>query len=224
MIKNIIRNKLYGFSLKTKDRNFMVSENFDMDMFLDAKSIFKKGDLLSIEELIKIGQLTKESCKLYGDIAEVGVYRGSSAEMIARWKGQKKLFLFDTFEGLPMKSKIDEDIKDLKIGNFKCPMNDVSNRLKNYDNIVIFRGFFPYATRTYIENNKFSFVHLDMDLYESTRDSIKFFWDRLVKGGVILVHDYPSLKGISQAIEEFEYEHKSYKVQLSGKQVMLIKI
>src|SRR3989338_3744494 len=41
-----------------------------------------------------------------------------------------------------------------------------------------------------IKNKKFSLVHFDVDTYESTKNSIEFFYPRMTRGGVILSHDY----------------------------------
>ena len=43
-----------------------------------------------------------------------------------------------------------------------------------------------------IKNEKFSFVHIDVDLYEPTMKSLEFFFPRLVKGGIIVCDDYNS--------------------------------
>ena len=45
--------------------------------------------------------------KLDGDMAEVGVFQGGSAKLICEAKGERKFYLFDTFEGLPDVSDID---------------------------------------------------------------------------------------------------------------------
>lgn len=224
MIKQILRDKLYGFSIKGVNRHFIVSQTFDENMFKKAKLIWKKGDLLSIEELIKIGQLIEETNKLEGNIAEVGVYKGASAEMIAKCKVNKKLFLFDTFKGLPNKSNNDENIKDLDLGNFKCSKIEVNKRMRDYKNVLLFEGFFPNETGIYVEKDKFCFVHLDLDLYESTIKSLNLFWDKLIVNGMILCHDYPALKGILKAIDSFTSLHNLIKIQISGNQVLLIKI
>jgi hypothetical protein len=51
----------------------------------------------------------------------------------------------------------------------------------------------------------FSFVHIDVDMYEPTRDSIAFFYERTATGGVIICDDYgfSTCPGATRAIEEF---------------------
>ena len=52
-------------------------------------------------------------------------------------------------------------------------------------------------------NKKFSFVHLDVDLYKSTLDCLKYFYPRVSRGGVIISHDYPNSDGVNKAFDEF---------------------
>jgi O-methyltransferase len=223
MIKDFIRDKIFGFSIEAKNRHFIISSIFDTAQFNIAKFIFQKGDLLSLEELIKIGQLVEEANKLQGDIAEVGVYRGSSALMIAENKINKQLLLFDTFKGLPEKSESDEEIKDLSKGNFACWLSTVQERLKDFKDIEYYQGLFPQETGKAIKGRAFSFVHLDVDLYQPTADSLELFWKQLVPKGMILIHDYPNLKGIKKAVDSFAMDNNPIKLQISGNQVLLIK-
>lgn len=51
---------------------------------------------------------------------------------------------------------------------------------------------------------KFSFVHLDGDLYQTTADALDWFWPRMVPGGVIILDDvdWPKCPGVNRALEE----------------------
>ena len=91
----------------------------------------------------------------------------------------------------------------------------------NYNNIQIIKGEFP-KTADSIHDSKFSFVHLDVDLYRSTIECLKFFYPRLVNGGIILVHDYHS-DGIQKAFKEFLQSNKVQLIELTGSQCMIIK-
>ena len=67
-----------------------------------------------------------------------------------------------------------------------------------YNNV--FRHFFAE-----VENQRFAFVHIDVDLYQPTRDSIEFFYPRLNPGGILLLDDYGfrSCPGATAAADEF---------------------
>lgn len=58
-------------------------------------------------EAFIIYSIALSQSKLDGDMAEVGVYQGGSAKLISEAKGNKTLYLFDTFTGLPALSDVD---------------------------------------------------------------------------------------------------------------------
>jgi hypothetical protein len=64
---------------------------------------------------------------------------------------------------------------------------------------------------------------LDVDLYESTKQCIEYFWPRLVPGGVLISHDYSILHGVKQAFTEFTAEIQEQVIELPTTQCMLIK-
>ena len=73
-----------------------------------------------------------------------------------------------------------------------------------------------------IIDKKFCFVHLDVDLYKSTIESLRFFFPKMVLGGIILIHDYHS-DGIQKAIKEFKNDNQIHLIELTGSQAMIIK-
>ena len=52
---------------------------------------------------------------------------------------------------------------------------------------------------------KYSYVHIDVDLYEPTKESINYFWPKMVYGGVLICDDYGSYKtiGARKAMDDF---------------------
>lgn len=65
-----------------------------------------------------------------------------------------------------------------------------------------YKGYFP-STAGPVIDLRFSFVHLDVDLYESTKSCLEFFYPRLNVGGVISPDDYVGAHGVWTAFEEF---------------------
>ncbi len=175
-------------------------------------------------EAFMIYSIVKTQTDLEGDIAEVGVFQGGSAKLICEAKKDKKLYLFDTFTGLPQVSE-----NDTHFGHKHWYDNEFSNTseesikklLNKYDNVDIIKGIFPESGKKIIDN-KFCFVHLDVDLYKSTIDSLRFFFPKMVEGGIILIHDYHS-DGIQKAFREFKNENKIHLIELTGSQAMIIK-
>ncbi|MDR2361602.1 MAG: TylF/MycF family methyltransferase [Prevotellaceae bacterium] len=70
------------------------------------------------------------------------------------------------------------------------------------------KGYFSETTNGISEN--FCFVNLDFDLYQPILSRIEYFYPRMVKGGVILIHDYFSERynGVKDAVREFDKRNK----------------
>jgi len=178
--------------------------------------------LLADNEAYQIFMAVKRTQKINGDIAEVGSYRGGSAKLICEAMGDKTLHLFDTFEGLPDLCHHD-DPKQFQKGNYSASLEDVKNYLKKYQNVHFYKGLFP-STADPIKDKKFSFVHLDLDLYEATLASIKFFYSRMNRGGIIISHDYISAPGVRKAFDDFFRDKPEPIIEMSGSQCLIVKL
>ena len=79
----------------------------------------------------------------------------------------------------------------------------VMDKMMYKDNVVIHKGYFPEMEQD-IHGN-FCFVNLDLDLYEPTYQGLHFFEDKMVRGGVILIHDYfaVNFRGPKDAVDLF---------------------
>jgi O-methyltransferase len=84
----------------------------------------------------------------------------------------------------------------------------VLNKMKNRQNCIIKKGFFPKTAEGV--NDTFSFVSIDVDLYEPMNKGLHFFYERLNNGGYIMLHDYNNneYKGIKVALRKFSEEKK----------------
>ena len=197
----------------------------DKDVVNLIKEIKKEVDFAFYPyEAFMIYSIVKTQSTIEGDLAEVGVYQGGSAKLICEVKKGKKLYLFDTFKGLP-----DVSNDDTHFGQKKWYDNEFSDTsvesikelLKKYDDVHIVKGIFPESGKEIVDK-KFCFVHLDVDLYKSTIDSLRFFFPKMVQGGIILIHDYHS-DGIQKAFAEFRTENQIQVIELTGSQAMIIK-
>lgn len=190
------------------------------------KSIKKEIDFAFYPiEAFHVFSIANSQSRIKGDMAEVGVYQGGSAKLICEAKKENKLHLFDTFEGLPEVSNQDTHFgkKYWETGEFNnTSLQGVKNYLSDYDNVKFYKGKFP-ETADSIEETQFSFVHLDVDLYQSTIDCLNFFFPRMVTGGIILTHDYHT-SGVKRAFEEFFHDKKVPLLELSGSQCLVIKV
>ena len=155
-----------------------------------------------------------------GNCAEVGVYKGTFAAEINRVFSDKRLYLFDTFQGFDARDLIIErTVNDnyaaietwveSGIMAFKETSVDAVVRLLPHpEQAIIKRGFFP-KTFDLNHDERFVFVNLDTDLYQPIRDGLEIFYPLMARGGVILVHDYYSmLSGVTKAVDEFTDKHR----------------
>lgn len=137
-----------------------------------------------------------------GNFAEVGVYKGGVAFFLA-WNCKKDVHLFDTFSGIPnaveeLDNHLNGDFADVDFDNV------VLFELKKCSDVIFHIGIFP-STAEDLEYEKFSFVHLDGDTYQTTVDGLNFFFPRMVKGGIIILDDYnwDMCPGVNKAVDEF---------------------
>ncbi|MDZ4778846.1 MAG: TylF/MycF/NovP-related O-methyltransferase [Planctomycetia bacterium] len=177
--------------------------------------------LVTANEAFLVYSLARSTAKLSGSMAEVGVYQGGSAKMICEAKGETPLHLFDTFEGLPESSAADNHVH--VPGQYACSLGSVRTYLSGYSNVHFHKGRFPDGTLP-LANARFSFVHFDVDLYQSTLDCLRFFYERMLPGGVMLSHDYSILAGVRQAFAEFLADKAEELVELPSTQCLVIKL
>lgn len=148
---------------------------------------------------------------LKGNVAELGVYKGKFARYINQYFPDRKLYLFDTFQGFS-----EPDIKAEINNTYSTGEQDFSNTsVENVLKIMPFpkqcivkAGYFP-DTAIGLED-EYVFVSIDTDLYEPIYNGLQYFYPRLKKGGYIFVHDYnnDSYKGAKEAVKKFCTENK----------------
>ncbi len=161
--------------------------------------------LQRFDERYNLWSLARSVEHFPGALAEVGVYRGGSALILCAAKGHAHLHLFDTFGGMPQVDPVSDGA--FQTGDFAdCTVAEVQAFLKGYQNVHFHPGVFPAAAPAELKPQpSFKFVHLDVDLYSSTLAALEWFYPRLVRGGLIVAHDYGDITvpGVKRAFEEF---------------------
>lgn len=186
------------------------------------RKVKKETDiLLWIEEAYQLIMNVNSVKNIKGDIAEAGVYRGGSAKLICEFKENKTLHLFDTFQGLPELTELDNKEKFHK-GQYKSSLNKVKKYLRKYNSVYFYKGLFPKTIKS-IKDIKFSLVNLDLDLYAPTKFALEFFYPRVNKGGILMSHDYSTINAIKKVFDEFFKDKPETIIQTFGSQVMVVK-
>ena len=165
-----------------------------------------------------------------GDIVEFGCYRGDTSLLIERilerefpekFSAGKRLWIYDSFEGLPERTNFDASVAGdgFSAGELFVTKREVVERFKKAGLRVprIRKGFFENLDAGEIDEKgviikstndlpeKIAFAFLDGDLYQSIKVSLRLVAPRMVSGGIIIIHDYnnPQLPGVAKAVEEW---------------------
>ncbi|MBR3257325.1 class I SAM-dependent methyltransferase [Candidatus Saccharibacteria bacterium] len=151
--------------------------------------------------------------RVEGDFVELGCYKGETSVLLQKLLVSKPipertLYLYDSFAGLPEKSSEDASSAGaaFKAGELYVSKREVIDRFRraNLPLPVIKKAFFSDLALKDLPE-KIAFAFLDGDLYSSIVDSLRLVVPRLVRKGIIVVHDYnnPELPGVSRAVDEF---------------------
>jgi O-methyltransferase len=138
-----------------------------------------------------------------GAAAELGVYRGFFARCINRLLPDRKLYLFDSFEGFTEDSGAAEAFQ---AAHRNTAVDKVLAIMPHPEAVTVRPGFFPESLDGLEE--RFCLVSLDVDFYQTTLDGLRYFWPRLERGGYLLLHDWgsPKLPGVAKALADYERE------------------
>lgn len=139
-----------------------------------------------------------------GAAAELGVYRGFFARCINQLLPERKLYLFDSFEGFSEEANASESFQ---AAHANTTIEKVLAIMPHRSMVTVKPGFFPESLNGLEES--FCLVSLDVDFYQTTLDGLRYFWPRLEKGGYLLLHDWgsPKLPGVAKALQDFEREN-----------------
>lgn len=151
--------------------------------------------------------------QIEGDLVETGVWKGGATIFMKLYCDlyniDKKVFVCDSFEGLPKPSgKFSADYGDRHhtFTQLAISLETVKNNFKLFhvldENVVFIKGFF---SQTLPNNNligKVSLLRMDGDMYESTHDVFYSLYHKLNSKGVLIVDDY-CLDGCKQCVIDF---------------------
>lgn len=171
-----------------------------------------RNDQVSEKETAKIIELASSCLDLEGDYVEMGCYKGDTSLILADilFSGPRhpRLYIYDSFEGLPEKTESDESALgvDFKKGELMITKREVKQRFlkAGLPVPVIKKAWFKDLTEADLPE-KIAFAFLDGDFYESIKDSLRLVVPKMVRSGVLVVHDYnnQALPGVSKAVDEF---------------------
>jgi hypothetical protein len=226
MIKKILKNIIgkTGYTVVRNDvRMDFISWAKD-NTFEVALGKVQQFTMLERDRLYMLWQFARQASRLGGSFAQVGVFRGGSARLNAYAKegNGRPFYLFDTFKGMP---KVNKEIDLHKEGDFiNTSIESVRKIFVDAHDVIFCPGFFP-ETSDPAKNDKFSFVYIDVDIYQSTLDSLNFFYPKMLQGAFIVFDDYmgKNTPGVKKALDEFLFDKKEIPIITTVGQCVLIK-
>ena len=223
---------------------------FDDKSFLTMKKIKRKDINLFVEyfpdnmnpsdsedhiRTLQLSLITNTQKRLYdveGDLAELGVWRGDFSRQMSYLYPDRKIWLFDTFEGFDARDTVNKDdfsnATENSYTRFVSTSVDMVLEMMPYpEKCIVRKGWFPDSAADIGEDQKYALVSLDADLYDPIFNGLSFFYPRLSVGGVIMIHDYNGgvYSGAKRAVDEFALAHNLFPVPVGdwGGTALIIK-
>lgn len=220
----LVRSILSYFNYKLVAANFTnwaLTDKEFYDIFNEQKSFgWFEDNGPKIQRMHMIKNLLGMVKLIPGEWAEVGVFKGSTAFLMYKY-GKKynlinknsKIHLFDSFQGCSQPLPEDKDTF-IKKGDYLGTLEEVKSNLSDDGTFIFYPGWIP--TRFFeVENLKFSFIHIDVDLYQPVKDTLDFFIPRMSKGGIIVFDDY-GFDGTLGAFAATNEICKKYNLKIHG--------
>ena len=224
---------IFNYTIEHKNAWYKRQENYLAEI--------KKKDLNFLQKISRFSMCTPanhwaiiqsinhiKSLKLEGDLVECGVFEGGNIILYQYLNKKnnlkKKIYAYDTFEGMTRPGKIDRDFKNnsairIKQNNSRWCYSDLETVKKNIiscnqslNNFIFIKGD-VLKTLNNKKNlpKKISLLRLDTDFYNSTLKELNILYPRLVKNGVLIIDDYGHWKGSKKAVDKYFNLKKKFK-------------
>lgn len=221
-------------------RGFHLTDTFFINLYDQGVHALHMGQIYERpRRFFNLVQFMLQTVDLNGLIVECGCYRGLSSYLMLHhlkrinpdYQGENYQ-IFDSFQGISAPGAKDSQKRGEewrpnpnKPGKFAATLEKVSGFLSEFKSVTYKPGWIPQVFEG-LEEAKYKFVHIDLDLYEPIKKSAEYFYPRMVPGGIILFDDYgrSNWPGATIAVDEFCAEKNIRPLLLStGQAVIQIK-
>lgn len=204
-------------NIKKKKTRMEIFE-FDTDKSFDYENgFYLTGDISRIGKLLAQYEIYKRIVNLPGEVLEFGVFKGVSLIRLVTFRNllentiSRKIIGFDVFGSFPKSDNQNDNkyaYKHDRIAGQGIPKDQLQKSLhyKSFDNVELVEGNILETLPEYLGKNphlKVALVHLDTDVYEPAKLILSLIWEKMVKGGHIMLDDYPTVEGEVKAVDEF---------------------
>jgi hypothetical protein len=166
---------------------------------------------------------------LPGDVVEIGVFKGSGVSSFLKFieiycpNSNKKVVGFDIFDVSESKEilKNDKDIDRESMDavynrvnpddlSYKSVKNNLEKTKISDDKYILVKGDVEHSIPQFLIENpgfRISYLYIDVDIDRPTYFSLKYLWDRILPGGVIIFdefeyHKYSESSGVEKFLKE----------------------
>lgn len=175
-------------------------------------------DTSRIGKLLNHLEIYNKILGLPGDILEFGVYKGTSLVRLLSFRNllenqhSRKVYGFDIFGKFPDDLALESDRDFVKrfedegghgISKEELELHFQNKGFKNYE---LIGGNILQTIPEFLASKpslKIALLHIDVDVYEPTKVILEQLWERVVKGGVLMLDDYGTIEGETRAVDEF---------------------
>jgi hypothetical protein len=196
-------------------------DNYKVDYdnkYESENSFYLTCDTGRIGKFMSHLEIYKKIISLPGDVLEFGVYKGSSLIRLLSFReilentNSRRIYGFDAFGKFPENVSLKSDKSFITkfeteggLGISEEDLHEVcaAKKLTNYE---LIKGDITLTLPDFISQNpalKLSLVHIDVDVYEPTLVILECIWERLVKGGIVMLDDYGLVEGETKAVDVF---------------------
>jgi len=235
MIGNLINRSLkpFGYKLKKNDPREGLDDIFQDKEFTAIYEQVKTYTMTSPQRLYALYRSVEYILQhnIPGDFVECGVWRGGSAMTIALTLKKhnvtgRRLYLYDTYEGMSEPTENDKDI----FGNKADNLLQDQERVDKKENIWCYASLedvsanlastgYPASAISFIQGkvedtipatipSSIAILRLDTDWYESTLHELNHLYPLLVSKGVLIIDDYGHWQGARRAVDEYMEQHQ----------------
>ena len=221
-----------GYTVKRVDKEISPFVDIKDPEFWEIYNLCKPYTMTSVEPMFALYGSVKYIIEsdIQGSIVVCGVWRGGSTMLIAKMLSNRNLFdrkiyLFDTFEGMPAPTEHDIDFKgnhaDILLKENEsnkeesvwclADLADVQQNMLRTEfpeeNIIFVKGKVEDTIPENLPKEDIALLHLDTDWYESTKHELQYLYPKLVINGILLIDDYGHWEGCRKAVDEYLKEN-----------------
>ena len=199
----------------------------DKDFFTVYRTA-RQHTLVGVDRCYELWDLIHNLGAVKGAVIEIGVWRGGTGSILAcalaRTRPEERIYLCDTFRGVPKAGRNDTLYRGGEHANTSVAhVTDVLKSL-NVRNAVLVEGVFPDESASQIPPGPISLCHIDVDVYDSARDIVAWVGERMPPGAVLVFDDYgfSSCIGVTRLVNEIRENGRWFSIyNLNGHAVLI---